>query len=463
MGGYCGGALIHPNVIISAAHCPEPAWILVGNNRRSSMDEGGHFIPDGCVAYEVHPDYDEDNSDNDVALCYLANPVEIDDDQVVLELNLDNDVPVVGEILRAIGMGRLVSGGPVPDVLQYADVPYVDNDTCNGPYMGRITDNMLCAGYPAGGVDSCQGDSGGPLVMVTPNDKGRDIHTYVGTVSWGYGCALPGYPGVYARTSSDEIKNFILGTVCDTWHLDASFCPSSGKNEKNTKRCKAESKQPLIVEIGTDIYAAYETYFYLEDSTGNVNDVELEFSNYESTLSTYLVCPGEEYTAYLGDTYGDGQIQVDVGNCPTCEIPHPIAAGYSGTGDTIFEVEDRDFGSSTTVGFTLTGSACDQIITVKIYTDSYPGETSWYIEDSSWTTIAMSTYYTDEFTLYSQDVSNLCPGDYTFVLLDSFGDGMVYWRLPTVGMAGYAADGTELFNAKGSWNGYKLSAPFTMP
>ena len=94
--------------------------------------------------------------------------------------------------------------GASPDTCQYVQVPAVTNAACNSAYSGinEITDSMICAGYPEGGKDSCQGDSGGPFVC---NNNGKA--TIAGVVSWGYKCAEPGYPGVYARVT--HVLNWI--------------------------------------------------------------------------------------------------------------------------------------------------------------------------------------------------------------------------------------------------------------
>ena len=78
-------------------------------------------------------------------------------------------------------------------------------------------ESMLCAGET--GKDSCEGDSGGPLTY-------NDVH--VGIVSWGQGCALPGYPGVYAQT--DAFLDFIRqnsGPIF--WSIDVTFIESNAE------------------------------------------------------------------------------------------------------------------------------------------------------------------------------------------------------------------------------------------
>ena len=65
----------------------------------------------------------------------------------------------------------------------------------------------FCAGNMNGGQDSCQGDSGGPVICI---DHLNQPIMY-GVVSWGYGCAASGYPGIYGKVSAvvDWIENVV--------------------------------------------------------------------------------------------------------------------------------------------------------------------------------------------------------------------------------------------------------------
>ena len=60
-----------------------------------------------------------------------------------------------------------------------------------------IFDTQFCAGFPEGGKDACNGDSGGPVVWLSEHNR----YVLVGAVSFGFGCARPGVPGVYTAVS----------------------------------------------------------------------------------------------------------------------------------------------------------------------------------------------------------------------------------------------------------------------
>ena len=99
-----------------------------------------------------------------------------------------------------------------PDTLQWVEVPAVTNEVCKQAYSGGITnsditDAMICAGYAEGGKDSCQGDSGGPFVCLDGS-----MAFLTGVVSFGYGCASPGFYGVYARVTTvlDWIQSYMV-------------------------------------------------------------------------------------------------------------------------------------------------------------------------------------------------------------------------------------------------------------
>ncbi|XP_067112651.1 trypsin-1-like [Osmerus mordax] len=78
----------------------------------------------------------------------------------------------------------------------------IDRRICKNAYPHLFTDTMICSGFMHGGASSCQGDSGGPLVC---NGELQ------GVVSWGYECAMPGHPSVYARVC--QFTSWIRSTM----------------------------------------------------------------------------------------------------------------------------------------------------------------------------------------------------------------------------------------------------------
>merc|ERR1712106_195217 len=166
-----------------------------------------------AVKFIQHPDYDSSTYDQDISIIVIDGSVDFTLSQirpVCLPANDANDYDSVTATVS--GWGTLESGGSQPDVLMEVDVPTMSNSNCKNAYGNGITANMLCAGYDEGGQDSCQGDSGGPLIYNSGSG-----YTQIGVVSWGYGCASPGYPGVYARVTqylSWISKNSASSTTC---------------------------------------------------------------------------------------------------------------------------------------------------------------------------------------------------------------------------------------------------------
>ena len=111
----------------------------------------------------------------------------------------------VGANFLATGWGALREGESFLIYFRKVEVPLVEKANCNDAisYKKAITENMLCAGFDAGGRDSCQGDSGGPVTRGTGNT------VLAGIISWGTGCARANRLGVYTRVSRvrDLIQN----------------------------------------------------------------------------------------------------------------------------------------------------------------------------------------------------------------------------------------------------------------
>ncbi|CAL9296359.1 trypsin-like serine protease [Streptomyces olindensis] len=327
IGFFCGGAVVAPTKILTAAHCVKGYnWnangaVVTGTSQLPSADgtdlHGGTVT--GVWRQWNHPSYNATTIDNDIAVLTLPVPVKVT--PIRMTTSGDTASYQAGTSAKVYGWGRTSSTSEdISETLKTATLPIQSDTTCAG-YYGRdfIKGHMVCAGPPATGSDTgttsaCNGDSGGPLVV---NNR------IVGVVSWGVtDCVAKGAYSVFSKVSSYvgaayprvDDTNISGDHKADLWVRNASTRTGYSKDSKGTSfaaRVSWGNWNGVNVVLQTDLDRdGYQDLVYRVSSTGDVYWTHYVISSGtwstqqiadNWTTRTRIITPGDVTGDYLPD------------------------------------------------------------------------------------------------------------------------------------------------------------------
>jgi V8-like Glu-specific endopeptidase len=172
LGGSCTGTLVHPQVVLYAAHCGDD-YSSVRFGEKVSGSGGRSVATSFC---EVYPSGGPGDG-HDFAFCKLAQPVN-DVPIVPIAMGCETDEIAAGKAVTMVGFGEADNG------------PYGVKRWVNSTVSSISSQDEVFIG--GGGKDTCQGDSGGPVFMQV-DDGNTSSWRVFGITSYGGACGGGGY------------------------------------------------------------------------------------------------------------------------------------------------------------------------------------------------------------------------------------------------------------------------------
>ncbi|KAI2498694.1 peptidase [Fragilaria crotonensis] len=311
----CGGSLIAPDIVLTAAHCDnaERVWIGVYSQSEEFDTRHENIEIEQQIQHPLRRTISD--QDHDVRILKLRNVSSFP----LIRLNQLAYVPQPGRKLSVIGWGRLSINEQGSDILQQVNVTSRDFDVCSRLYIPS-PDIMCASGYNASGT--CRGDSGGPLIL-PGNSSAEDIQ--VGIVSFSISeCVHPLYPDFYSRVSASY--PWIRSTVCalstsppERFNCDEegfvfSAVPSADSPTAAPSTSPAGPEYdnaPILLRLTLDFDPT--DISWLIQTTGDNSEIMIEHAKgeYESGYRTYfepidVLRPDTEYEFVIFDEWIGG-------------------------------------------------------------------------------------------------------------------------------------------------------------
>ncbi|MER6344018.1 trypsin-like serine protease [Streptomyces sp. NPDC001595] len=291
VGFFCGGAVVAPTKILTAAHCVAGYnWyahgsVITGTAQLPSVDADGYITDlhggsiSGVWRQWSHPTYSPVTIDNDIAVLTLPNAVKAT--PIRMTTAADTASYAAGTSAKVYGWGRTSSTHDnISETLKAATLPVQSDTTCAAAYGSDfVKGHMVCAGQPATGSDAgtttaCNGDSGGPLVV---NNR------IVGIVSWGVeDCVAKGAYSVFARAGAYvgavypriDDTNISGDHKADLWVRNAATRTGYSKNSNGSSFAARETWgnwDGVNVVLQSDLDRdGYQDLVYRRSSDGDV-------------------------------------------------------------------------------------------------------------------------------------------------------------------------------------------------